>query len=75
MGDCDVILYFTSLEGYDDAAAVNRFRNINREFSGLRLYKKVGPHIFLFSKKAASFRRVATKPKRFKSETKSKNGV
>ncbi|BFH58303.1 MAG: hypothetical protein JST_000399 [Candidatus Parcubacteria bacterium] len=75
MGDCDLILYFTSLEGYDDAAAVNRFRNINREFPGLQLYKKIGPHFFLFSKKTGRFRRVAIKSRRLKREEKFKNGV
>ncbi|MGI5827029.1 MAG: hypothetical protein ACOX6C_01105 [Patescibacteria group bacterium] len=61
MGECDVIIYFTSTEGYNDPLAIARFRNINREFPGLRLYKKIGSDIFLFSNRMEYFRKISKK--------------
>ncbi|MFA6369572.1 hypothetical protein EOL72_01565 [Candidatus Falkowbacteria bacterium] len=65
IGDCDVVIYFTSLEGYNDSSAITRFRNIKREFLGLRLYKKIGSEIFSFSDRTGRFRRIPKKGKYF----------
>jgi hypothetical protein len=64
MGECDVIIYFTSIEGYNDFSAITRFKNINREFPGLRLYKKIGSEIFSFSSRTGHFRKIPKRGKR-----------
>ncbi len=64
MGECDVVIYFTSVEGYTDFSAIARLRNIYREFPGLRLYKKIGSDIFSFSNRTGCFRRIPKREKR-----------